>query len=61
MDWESATKGNYNAVLDLAVICALVGIIQLSLDNVLYGVALFLFAAGAFGSAYRIRQHHPEW
>ena len=61
MDWEKATKENYHAMLVLGVIWGLVGVIQLSLDNLLYGVVLFLFAAGAFASVYRMRQHHPEW
>lgn len=61
MDWESATKENYYAVLAVGVILVLVGTLQLSVEHTVRGVVILLGGAGLFALAYRIRQHHPEW
>lgn len=60
MDWESATKKNYYAVLVVGVILLLVGALQLSIEQTMYGIIILLAGVGHFVLAYRIRQHHPE-
>lgn len=66
MDWVRATKRNYHAILALGVIWIIVGVIQLDVADgqtfrTLFGVVMLLAGGGAFASAYRMRQHHPEW
>lgn len=66
MDWARTTKRNYHAILALGVIWILVGVMQLDVANgqtfqTLFGAVMLLAGGGAFATAYRMRQHRPEW